>query len=55
MPHMEELLNQIPAELSKNDRDPMSISVIDLDYASGQMKLAPQTSEQRTLQFRKNG
>ena len=44
MPNMEELLNQISAELSKNDYDPIWISVIDLDYAYGQMKLAPETS-----------
>ena len=44
MPNMEELLNQISAELSKNDHDPIWISVIDLDYAYGQMKLAPETS-----------
>ena len=45
MPNMEELLNQISAELSKNDRDPIWISVVDLDYAYGQMKLAPETSK----------
>ena len=35
---MDELLNQISAELSKNDNDPVWISVMDLDYACGQMK-----------------
>ena len=45
MPNMDELLNQISAELSKNDTDPIWISVIDLDYAYGQMKLAPDTSK----------
>ena len=45
MPNMEELLNQISAELSMNDHDPISNSVIDLDYAYGQMKLAPETSK----------
>ena len=45
MPNMEELLNQISAELSKNDREPIWISVVDLDYAYGQMKLAPETSK----------
>ena len=45
MPNMEELLNQISAELSKNDHDPIWISVIDHDYAYGQMKLAPETSK----------
>ena len=43
MPNMEELLNQISAELSKND--PIWITVVDLDYAYGQMKLAPETSK----------
>ena len=45
MPNVEELLNQISAELSKNDHDPIWISVIDLDYAYGQMKIAPETSK----------
>ena len=33
MPNMEELLIKISAKLSKNDYDPIWISVIDLDYA----------------------
>ena len=45
MPNMEELLNQISAELSRNDHDLIWISVIDLDYAYGQMKLALETSK----------
>ena len=45
MPNMEKLLNHISAELSKNDHDPIWISVIDLDYAYEQMKLAPETSK----------
>ena len=45
MPNMEELLNQISAELSKNNHDPIWIAVIDLDYAYGQMKLAPEASK----------
>ena len=45
MPNMDELLNQISAQLSKNDTDPTWISVIDLDYAYGKMKLAPDTSK----------
>ena len=45
MPNMEELLNHISTELSKNDRDPIWISVVDLDYAYGQMKQAPETSK----------
>ena len=42
---MEELLNQRSAELSRNDHDPIWISVIDLEYAYGQMRLAPETSK----------
>ena len=45
MPNMDELINQISAELSKNESDPIWISVIDLDYAYGQMRLAPETSK----------
>ena len=45
VPNMQELLNQISAELSKNNHDPIWISVIDLDYAHGQMRLAPETSK----------
>ena len=45
MPNMEEILNQISAELSKKDRDSIWISVIDLDYAYGPMKLATETSK----------
>ena len=42
---MDELLNQISADLSKNDTDPIWISVIDLHYAYGQINLAPETSK----------
>ena len=42
---MDELINQISSELSKNESDPSWISVIDLDYAYGQMRLAPETSK----------
>ena len=45
MPNMDELLNEISAELSKNELDPIWISVIDWDYAYGQMKLSPETSK----------
>ena len=45
MPIMDELLNQISSELSKNELDSIWISVIDLDYAYGQMKLSPDTSK----------
>ena len=31
-PNMEEILNQMSAELSRNDHDPIWISVIDFDY-----------------------
>ena len=46
MPNMEEVLNEIYAELSRNDHDAIWISVIALDYAYGQMKIAPETSKQ---------
>ena len=42
---MEKLLNQISSELSNNELDPNWISVIDSDYAYGQMKLSPETSK----------
>ena len=45
MPYMDELLNQISAELSENDTDPIWMSIVDLDYAYGQTKLAPETSK----------
>ena len=45
MPTMEELLKQISAELPRNDHGPIWKSVIDLDYAYRQMKLAPETSK----------
>ena len=47
MPNMEALLNQnqISAEISRNDNDPIWISVIGLDNAYGQMKIAPETSK----------
>ena len=45
MPNMEELLTQISIELSRNDHDPIWISVTDPDYAYGQMKLAPETNK----------
>ena len=45
MPNMEELLNQISTELSRNDHDSIWISVKDLDFAYAQMKLAPETSK----------
>ena len=45
MPNMDELINQISAELSKNDTDSLWISMVDLDYAYGQMKLSSETSK----------
>ena len=42
---MEALLNQISAKLSRHDHDLIWISVKDLNYAYGQMKLAPETSK----------
>ena len=39
MPNKDELINQIFVELSKNDTDPSSISVIDLNYEYGQLKV----------------
>ena len=49
MPNMDELLNQISAELSKHDTDSIWISVVDLDYAYGQMKLAPETKTSKNI------
>ena len=45
MPNIDELLNQISAELSKNDIDQIWISVKYLDYVYGQVKLAPEISK----------
>ena len=39
-------LNQISANLSRNDHDPWNLDIRkNLDYAYGQMELAPETSE----------
>ena len=43
MPHMDGLLNQISAKLSKNNLHMIWMSVIDLDYAYGQMKISQRT------------
>ena len=45
MPNMEELLNQISAEISRKPTEPLWLSKVDLDYAYGQMKLAEETSK----------
>ena len=47
MPKMEELLNQISEEITRDDRTlQLFMSKIDLDYAYGQMKLSEETSRQ---------
>ena len=46
---MDELLNQISSKLSKNELDPIWISVTDLNYAYGQMILSPETSKHRNF------
>ena len=40
MPNMEELLNQISVEITRDRTKELNISKIDLDYAYGQMKLS---------------
>ena len=49
MPNMEELLNQISVEITKDRTKELSISKIDLDYAYGQMMLSEETSRQGVL------
>ena len=46
MPNMEELLNQISVEITRDRTLQLFISKIDLDYAYGQMKLSEETSKQ---------
>ena len=46
MPNMEELLNQISVEITRDRTKELNISKIDLDYAYGQMKLSIETSRQ---------
>ena len=46
MPNMEELLNQISVEITRDRTKELMISKIDLDYAYGQMKLSKETSRQ---------
>ena len=46
MPNMEELLNQISVEISRDRTLQLFISKIDLDYAYGQMKPSEETSRQ---------
>ena len=45
MPNMDEPLNQISSELSRNDYDSLWIFLIDLVHAFGQMKHSPETSK----------
>ena len=46
MPNMEELLNQISVEITRDRTTQSILSKIDLDYAYGQMKLSEETSRQ---------
>ena len=46
MPNMEELLNQISVEITRDRTMQLFMSKIDLDYAYGQMKLSEETSRQ---------
>ena len=46
MPNMEELVNQISEEITKDRTKELRISKIDLDYAYGQMMLSEETSRQ---------
>ena len=46
MPNMEELLNQISVEITRDRTVKLFISKIDFDYAYGQMRLSEETSRQ---------
>ena len=46
MPNMEELLNQISVEITRDRTKELMMSKIVLDYAYGQMKLSNETSRQ---------
>ena len=46
MPNMEELLNQISVEITRDLTVKLILSKINLDYAYGQMKLSEETSRQ---------
>ena len=46
MPKMEELLNQVSVETTRDRTLQSLISKIDLDYAYGQTKLSDETSQQ---------
>ena len=47
MTNMEELLNQISVEITRDRRAQLFFSKIDLDYAYGQMKLSDETKSIR--------
>ena len=46
MPNMEELLNQIPVEITRDRTTQLFLSKTDLDYTYGQIKLSDETSRQ---------
>ena len=46
MPNMEELLNQISVEITRDRTMQLFMSKIDLDYAYSQMKLSKETNRQ---------
>ena len=46
MPNMEELLNQISVEITRDRTKELMMSKIDRDFAYGQMKLSKETSRQ---------
>ena len=49
MPNMEDLLNQISVEITRDRTTQLFLSKIDLEYAYGQMKLSEETSRQCVL------
>ena len=53
MPNMEDLLNEIPTEVTRVRKDSLWISRIDLEYSCGELKLCEETS--RHCNFAKTG
>ena len=51
MPNMEDLINRISTEISKNDEDELWITKVDLDYAYGQMELDEETKKHCVFAF----
>ena len=45
MPNLEELLGQVSMAIARIEEMPLYISTIDLEYASGRVKLHPETSK----------